>query len=260
MFVLAGSPVLSYDTTELPYFDPQGSERTALSYRSHGSGSIPLEIGEKLLTEETHALGADSLVVLVNQEYDSARNQILSLVSDKYGIAVEHDTEAGPIPRPKEEQPPYRGIEYPVWPPLGDGLAVFNDLAKLVSLPKEYELTSRPYNRIESVEGYSQLRIRVTDGRGLLGKKVTLLQVRRRDYSKERARLHHALPIPLPYKEYSAFTVVTDTEVALIESLRQRVPGLIIRYFLPTSRLTASWESSYKEDVLAGLRKAANDF
>lgn len=257
LLLAAGAPLLSFDATELHYFDPQGSDRTSLSYLSHGSGSIPLELGEKLLTKETHALGADSLVVVVNQEYAIIREQIRALVVDRHGIAEEHDTEAGPIPKPKEEQPPYQGIEYPFWPLLGDGLAVFNDLAKPVSLPKEYELTSRPYNRIESVEGYSQLRIRVTDGNGLLGKQVTLLQIRRRDYSKERARLHHALPIPLPYREYLAFTVVTDTEVNIVENLKWRVPGVVIRYWVPSHRIG---EQSYREDFWAGMAKVVSQF
>ena len=253
----AGAPLVSFDATELHYFDPQGSDRTPLSYLSHGSGSIPLELGEKLLTKETHALGADSLVVVVNQEYSSIREQIRALVADRYGIANEHDNEAGPIPRPREEQFPYQGIEYPLWPPLGDGLAAFNDLAKPVSLPKEYELTSWPYNRIESVEGYSQLRIRVTDGNGLLGKRVTIFQIRRRDYSKERARLHHALPIPLPYREYVAFTVVTDTEVSIVENLKLRAPGVIVRYWVPSHRMG---EQSYREDFWAGLVKVVSQF
>jgi hypothetical protein len=260
MFVLAGSPVLSYDATELPYFDPQGSERTALSYRSHGSGSIPRELGEKVLTEEIHEFGAKYLIALVSREYALVQEQLRLLVRERIGVAEEYDRSAGPIPKPIEERPPYSGVEYPVWPPLGEELSLFNDLAKDVHPPQEFQLTTQPYNRLESVEGFSEARIRISDGETLLGKNVTILQINRRDYSKERARFNHAMPIPLPYKENSAFTVVTDTEVALIESLRQRVPGLIIRYFLPTSRLTTSWDSSYREDALAGLRKAANDF
>ena len=248
---------MSFDAAELHYFDPQGSDRTPLNYLLHGSGSIPLELGEGLLTKENHALGADSVVAVVNLEYDRARGQIRSLVSDKYGIAGEHDTTQGVIPKPKQEEPPYQGVEYPVWPPLGVGLAVFNDIVTRTKLPREYEITSQPYNRIEAIDGYSQLRVRVTDGEDLLGKKVAVLQIRRRDYSKERARLHHVLPIPLPYKENIAFTVVTSTELNIVESLKQRAPGVVIRYLLPTYRMG---EQSYREDFLAGLKKVVSQF
>ena len=141
--------------------------------------------------------------------------------------------------------------------PAGQGHSVFNDLVKPVNPPNEYELISQPYNRVESHEGHSELRIRVTDGKGLLGKKVTLLQIRRRDYSKERARLHHALPIPLPYREYRSFTIVTDTEVKIVESLKQQAPDVVARYFVPSNRIS---ERSYLEDLLAGMTKIANQF
>ena len=60
---LAGSPLLSFDAAELPYFNPQGPDHTSSSYRDHESGSIPRELGEKLLTQEIKALGADTGIV-----------------------------------------------------------------------------------------------------------------------------------------------------------------------------------------------------
>lgn len=257
LLLAAGAPLVSLDATELHYFDPQGSDRTSLSYLSHGSGSIPLELGEKLLTKETQVLGADSLIAVVNQEFGAVRDQIHSLIFEKYGIAEEHDTTKGAIPNPKEDQPPYAGVPYPYWPPLGAGLAVFDDIAKSTKKPREYEITSQPYNRIEALDGYSELRIRITDGEGLWGKKVAVLQIRRHDYSKERARLHHVLPIPLPYKEHMAFTVVTNTEVDFVESLKQRTSGVVIRYWLPSHRIG---EQSYREDFLAGMAKVVSQF
>ncbi|HWR82921.1 MAG TPA: hypothetical protein VN285_06445 [Candidatus Deferrimicrobium sp.] len=75
-----------------------------------------------------------------------------------------------------------------------------------------------------------------------------------------RARLHHSIPIPLWYKERHVFTVVTDTEVALIEKLKRQIHGLVIHYFVPTSRISQSWDSSYREDFLAGLMKVVAEF
>ena len=43
------------------------------------------------------------------------------------------------------------------------------------------------------------------------------------------------IPIPLPYKENRAFTLITDTEVKLIEALKSLIPGLTIRYFVSGS-------------------------
>jgi hypothetical protein len=186
------------------------------------------------------------------------REQIKALIARKYGIAKEHDSGDGPFPKPRlnEERPPYQGVDYPPWPPLGEGLDIFSHTVKNQELPKEYELTSRHYNHVESLDGYSELRIRITDGQELLGKKVTILQVRRRDHSKERARLNHAWPIPLPYKEYLAFTVVTDTEVKIIESLKLSASEIVAQYLVLTKLI---WEPSQLEDLLAEMRKMASN-
>jgi hypothetical protein len=69
LLAIVGASLLSFDATELPYFDPPESERTSLSYLYHGSGSIPLLLGEKLVTQNDPRLHATSLVVVVNQEY-----------------------------------------------------------------------------------------------------------------------------------------------------------------------------------------------
>ncbi|MET0515067.1 MAG: hypothetical protein ABW047_07045 [Nitrospiraceae bacterium] len=214
-------------------------------------------MGEKVLTQETHALGADDLVVLVNQEYETVREMLRSSILKHVGIEEEIDNGRGPIPKPSEERFPYRGIEYPAWPPLGEGLSVFNDRDKQATSPKEYQLTSKPYNRLEDIAGYSEVRIRVTDGKELLGKRATVLQVRRRDYSKERARLHHSIPIPLPYKESLTFSIVTNTEVAMIEAVPRQLPGLVVRYFVPNIRMG---DKSYLENFLISLKKASTEF
>jgi len=259
--LLAGSPLLSFDAAELPYFNPQGSDRTSLNYLYRGSGSIPRELGEKLLTQETQAIGSDTLIVLVNGEYTAVQEQVRRLIAQEAGIAEEQNNSPGLTGKHPEQQPSYLENEYPTkWPPLGVGLSIFSDVAHHFNHPREYQLTSRPYNQIEAIDGYSEVRIRVTDGKELLGEDVTILQIGRRDYSMERARLHHSISIPLWYKERRVFTVVTDTEVTLIEKLKQGIHGLTIRYFVPNSRISQSWNNSYREDFLAGLMKVAAEF
>ncbi len=227
--------VFNIEAESLPYFDPPPAGRPSWSYAFTGAGSIPRELNEKLLLfkGESHSVTADSLIALVNQEYSLILQELRGLVAETLGIAEEYDTAKESIPEPKSERPPYIGYEYPPWPPLGEGLAFIRKDSQS-SPPPEYELTSQPYNKLESINGFSEVRIRVSDGRQLVGRAVTILQIRRRDYSREWARVWH-LAIPLPYKEDRAFTVVTNTEVALIEKLKKRVPGLAVRYFVPAS-------------------------
>lgn len=257
--VLVGATVLNVDSTELFYYNPPASDRQDLQYRMRGAGSIPRELGEKLLTsDEGKQLGADSLVVVVNEGFSIVRRHLRELVAQTHGIAEENDNLGGTIPPPKEHNPDYRGggpseEEAPFWPPLGDGLVAFSYPGRPVSPTREYQLTSKAYNRLESVEGYSEVRIRISDGTALLGKKATVLQLRRRDYSKERGRLGHT-PFPLPFiKDQKRFLLVTDTEVALVEQLKQRIPGTVARYFVPDfHRRPEFWPP-----MLASMKEAA---
>lgn len=251
-------PVFIAEPSSLLYFNPQGDDRTPLNYATKGLSSIPRELGEKvLMSEGSLRVHADTIVVVLDKEYASIQKELRKLVEEKIGIRHEHDTLSGHISDPEKEPSPYDDtIEYPAWPPLGDGLDRFRHTARQFAPPREYQLTSHPYNRIESIEGYSRLRIRVTDAQELLGKGLTIVQIRRRDFSKERARLHHALPIPLPYREIHAVSLVTDTEVALIEQLKQRLPGLSISYFLPG--LGSTFEE--REELWASFEQAVKRF
>src|SRR5207244_2305365 len=106
------------------------------------------------------------------------------------------------------------------WPVLGEGLAYLWGKGP-AQVASEYQLTSQPYNRVESINGFSQVAIRVSDGTNLFGQKVTILQVSRSDHAREWARSHslHGL-FPLPYKEDRAsLGLVTNTEAAFIEDL-----------------------------------------
>lgn len=252
------SAVLNVDATSLPYFDP--SQSTSLAALRRGSGSIPGKVGEKLLlVEEGSAIGCSTLIVLVNKEFALVQRDIHGVVEQRSGIAEEHENLAGPIPPPPEERPPYAGRDdYPPWPELGEALAVLTG-TKSSSPIREYEVLSQAYNRMESGKAFSEVRIRVSDGRQLFGKAVSILQLKRRDYSREWARFHHALPFPLPYKEDLAFTVVTSTEVDLVEQLKKRNPGLALRYFV-LSAGDISLFADYKATVLGKMREAVSQF
>jgi hypothetical protein len=253
---------LNVDAAALPYFDPQGDERTSYAYALKSSRSIPRELNEKvLLQHQSSPLSASSFVVLVNKEYSVVLETIRAIVAKKMGIAEEHDNQSGAIPKPKDNPPPYVGAEWPPWPPLGEGLRSFSVGTESVGHPNEYQLTSKLTERLKAVNGFSEVRIRVTDGRGLLNRNVTILQIRRRDYSREWDRSHIA-GIPLGKKRL-AFTLVTNSEVALIESLKEVIPGLDVRYFV--SHVDKLWppppaNEDEKRVVLESMRTAAEQF
>jgi hypothetical protein len=69
---------------------------------------------------------------------------------------------------------------------------------------REYQLTSQLYNKIESLNGFSQEVIRVSDGSTVYDQPVTILQLTRTDRSREWARrgnLRGRIPFSLPSRD-----------------------------------------------------------
>jgi hypothetical protein len=239
MLVLVAA--LNVDAESLPYYTPPAdSLLPSWSYYRTGASSIVRESGERVLLEDDEVSArnlktATSLIVLINSSHHAIWDAIRRLVEQKFGIKEQYDNGAGAIPGPITSRPPYIGTEALAgtpWPEIGSGLEYFGVDPSLPK-PQEYELRSGFYNQIESIQGFSELRLRVVDGTSLFGKEGTILELRRRDYCREWAlggRSVH-IAIPLPYKEKRAFTVITDTEVKLIEALKSVIPGLTIRYF-----------------------------
>lgn len=253
--------VFNVDITGLPYFDPPAKDRSELAYRWHGGGSIPRKLREKILLQEDKRYAADTLIVLVNRDFTTVREALRGLIQTKMGIAEEDDNSTFPLPNDPEPQTVeegYRTSWGQSWPPLGIGFSAFEDV-HFVRSPREYRVMSRPYNELKSVQGRSELRIQAADGKELLEKYVTVLQLRRRDYSREWARDAHVFggAIAFPWKENEKFFLITSTEVDLMQKLYDLLPGSNFRYFIPEHR-----EPYKKADpaLLESMRTAAKDF
>lgn len=252
--------VLNVAASSLLYFDPKDDERTAIAYRRHGSGSIPRKLHERIVTVEDGHWAANSLIVMCNKDFSSVVDEVRKLVIEKIGVENEQDSSDRPIPKDPEPTTPQEHFEKGwggSWPPLGEGFRAF-DKIDTRGVPREYQVTTKTYNHLKSATGRSQLRIRLTDGAGLLGKDVAILQIQRRDFSREWARDAHVFGgvIVFPWKEDLKFFLITDTEVALVEQLGKRLPGTSLRYFVPEHR-----EFYHKADpaILESLRQAARE-
>lgn len=228
--------LLNVGASGLDYFDPQGADRSAWNYAVHGSGSIPRELGEKVVSggEEVFGYAANSVIALVNMEYVHVQTEIRRLVENTMGIAEEFSVTAK-LDSVHESADVMRALQSP-WPPLGIGLSIFSLDVEGVGAPREYEIYTRPYNQIEGIGAYSRARIRLVDGSSFLGKSVTIIQVSRNDVSREWARSHIG-GIPLPWKEVREFTLVTNTEIGLIERLTSLKDTVRIKYFVPRTDL-----------------------
>jgi hypothetical protein len=231
--ILFSVTLMNVEADSLPYYDPPSPWVPSYSYAFKGASSILREQGEKLLlmNAEAPAYRTDHVIALVSKDYSSVREELRRLVLTRWGILEEHANETSQIPKP----PPHIVRDDLDWPILGEGLVRLTDHNARLKI-QEYQLTSQPYNQVAAIRGHSQAVIRASDGTGLLGPEVTILQLTRSDRSREWARSSFHGLFPLPYKEERmSMGVVTSTEIALIEGLKERLPGIAIRYFVTHS-------------------------
>ncbi|MBU6435443.1 MAG: hypothetical protein KJS98_19205, partial [Nitrospirae bacterium] len=100
--------------------------------------------------------------------------ELRKLVQERWGILEEFDNSQNPIPQPSDNI-----VRSDLdWPILGEGLSRL-DTNRSFICPQEYQLTSRAYNQVTSINGHSQVVIRVTDAAGLLGSEAAILELTR---------------------------------------------------------------------------------
>jgi hypothetical protein len=235
--IVLSTAMMNVEVDSLPYLDPPSPWWPSYSYPFRGGDSILREQGEKLLLNnaEPRPYGTEAVIVLVNAEYERVRDAVRGLLEARWGILDEQEDATGHITM----TPAARELVYVElnWPILGKGLKRLSDQAS-TRTAREYQLTSQPYNKIESLDGFSQVLIRVSDGAALFDQPASILQLTRTDRSREWARSgeFHGI-FPLPYKETRwNVGIVTSTEIGLIEDLKKQIPGLAIRYFVTALR------------------------
>lgn len=253
--ILFAVTVMNVEADSLPYYDPPSPWWPSYSYAFKGGSSILREQGEKLLlmSAEPPAHGTPSAIALVNGKYQKVRDTLRGLVKDQWGILEEQDN----VPEPISQPSPQVIRDDLNWPMLGEGLARLNENGFPLRT-QEYQLTSQPYNKVTSINGRSQVVIRVSDSAPLFEADMTILQISRTDRAREWARSSFHGIIPLPYKEDRAsLGVVTSTEIALIENLKKFIPGLAIRYFVTYS---IGSDAEYGKFVRAKMQEAVDQF
>lgn len=244
---------LNLGAMSITYFDPKENEEDFK--KEIGGSAILLETGEKIVLYPQYRLRAISLVTLVGANYERTLKELRDIVSNKYGIAAQGEF--------SEQQSDLKQsgsqIDEPKWPYgplLGKGFVEFRKIGVHIERPKEYWIKTKRYNEIEKLSGYSELELRMTNGKAFFGKECTLIAIRRTDHSREWMR-HFQLGIPLPFKWPVEEDVVTDSEVRLVEDLIARTGNARAQHFIP---YPGYQDEKYWVEFMRGIKETVKDF
>ena len=242
--------LINVAASSLFLFDPKEDVKRAR--RVIGGSAIPLEKGEKMVVYAPKNNRATSVVILVNSTYERVERELRNVVSEKIGIVSEGqigDRDEGIFP---EKEPRPKGLLRILL--FGRGFIEFRAIGVRLAQPKEYQLKSRKYNEVKELDGSSELRLRMTDGKVLFGKDCALIVMSRIDRSKQYLRYYD---IPLPPKQLVEDDLVTDTEIKLIENVAGRLGDVRPHYFVP---YPGSNSEKYWIDFMTKVREIAKDF
>lgn len=244
--------LLNLAAMPLTYFDPKENEK---EFGEIGGSAILLETGEKLVLYPQYRFHAISVIVLVGTNYERTLRELLDIVSNKYGIADQGEFREQQD-APKQSKGQIDQLKWPYGPLLGKGFVEFRKIGIRIDQPKEYWIQTKKYNQIEKISGYSELELRMINGKDIFGKECALIAIKRTDHSREWMR-HFQFGIPLPFKGPRKDEVVTDSEIRLVEDLISRVGKAKTEYFIP---YPGYQDEKYWVEFMNGIKEAANGF
>ncbi len=96
------------------------------------------------------------------------------------------------------------------------------------------QLDTKRYNILPSVGGYSETTIRVLDGAEIFGNACTLVILERTDHWRDWGREWHT-GIHIPFKLNMDGSIITETEIQLMEDTKNRLGLKNINYFIPNN-------------------------
>lgn len=244
---------LTMNAAALVYLDPKADEKEA---KKHLASSLVRHTGERVLMYEGREMNlpAISVLALARGPYKEWSNALRKVLSQRFGIVSEGEAVARSARDPASADQMLH--QYPDGPLLGEGFVGFQALGVRVEQPEEYRIHTARYNQIEAISGYSELEVRLTDGRKLFGKDSTVIVLRRTDHSREWYR-HFQLGIPLPFKHDVAEDLVTSTEIDIVDSVKHEQRDGRVEYFVPYPAVEGT---DYWHDFLGKILHTVDSF
>jgi len=243
LILLLNVNVMAYDLIE-PKKDIREWKK---QWRRQWGYPTPVETGEKLLLKKNGYL-AESIVYLINGNYETVRDEMRKIVAGKMGIASENETvtneyikSLSTLTRDAELES-IRRREFNELNTMGIKIGKF----------RQYKMETNKYNKIKKYSAYSVLVVKIIDGRDVFNKECTLIVMTRTDHWRDWAREHNT-NIWIPIKGWGEKEVITNTEIGMAEELKDRIEIKDLKYFIPESKyfplLNVDMMKAIKEEV-----------
>jgi hypothetical protein len=190
--------------------------------------SIPVDFGERVLLAPNH-LAASSAVIVTNVPYELVRLRLREEIDKVVGIASEEESVTGE----ESHNAGAKEFVWRSWPVFGESFSKLKALGLHFDPPKEYEVRSKHYNTLEQSKNHSEAEYGIFEGTPIWGNESTVIIIRRKDTSREWARMWEGL-IPLPFKIDSTHHLVTSSELDLVQRSIGSLDGAKTMCFVPS--------------------------
>jgi hypothetical protein len=171
-------------------------------------------------------LRAHWVVALFNSPYEPTRRQLHEEVQKAFGVESQDEIIK------KIDTGPSFSPHAPYEPLFGDAFNDFHELGIADVESHEYRIETKEYNaNVRWWKSSSTSHWRLIDGMPLFGKPVSILVLSRTDYSREWVVMHPG--IPLPFTQMVHTELVTNREVDVVETVREKLRQPDAQYFIP---------------------------
>ncbi len=170
--------LLNMNAAALVFLDPKADEKEA---KKHLGSSLVRHTGEKVLMYQGQEMNLPvrSVFALAQGSYEQWRSAFRNMLSQKFGIASENEVGTHALDQAAAEEVLR---QFPYGPLLGEGFVGFQVLGIRIEHPAEYRIRTAQYNKLEAISGYSELEVRLANGKYLFGKDCSLIVLRRTDH------------------------------------------------------------------------------
>jgi hypothetical protein len=186
---------------------------------------LPLHSEEKVLLNKNGSL-ATSILIPVNTSYERVRDTFKAILTGRMGIFMMEEVISAEYSKKPDSGD--KEVDSIIWKRRNQLKASGIN----IGIIRQFLIRTNQYNLLRDIKGYSLLNIKIIDGKDIFNKECVLILMRRTDYWRDWGREYHT-GIPIPIKGPMEIDCITDTELKMVEELKNKLGIKKMRHFIP---------------------------